>query len=160
SRRARRRSGNSSHCTPRLAVGLARHRPGRGRDGAARLRLEPHALRRLRVARDVLRDGPRAFTDGRDGLRLRGDAVRRGRGRRVGDAGPDVRRAARRIARAGLAVLVAAALVAAPRGPAAQPDTRIPWIGYLANEPTPDSAPVLREALRKRDWIEGQSIKI
>jgi len=71
-----------------------------------------------------------------------------------------VRRAARRLARAGLTVLVAAAMVAAPCGPAAQPDTRIPWIGYLANEPTPDSAPVLREALRKRDWIEGQSIKI
>lgn len=59
----------------------------------------------------------------------------------------------------GFALLVGA-VVAAPRVPAAQPDTRIPWIGYLANEPTPDSAPVLRDTLRERDWIEGQSVKI
>ncbi len=68
--------------------------------------------------------------------------------------------AARRIAGAGSALLVVALVVAATRAPAAQPDTRIPWIGYLANEPTPDSAPVLREGLREHDWVEGQSIKI
>jgi len=79
----------------------------------------------------------------------------------VGDARPRVRRAAaRRCASAGLALLAAAAIVAAPRAPAAQPDPHIPWIGYLANEPTTDSAPVLRDRLRERDWVEGKSIKI
>ena len=70
------------------------------------------------------------------------------------------RTAARRIARAGFALLAVALIGVAARSPAAQPDTRIPWIGYLANEPTPDSAPILREGLRERDWVEGQSIKI
>ena len=70
------------------------------------------------------------------------------------------RAAARRIARAGFALLAGALSVAAPRSPAAQPDTRIPWVGFLANEPTPDSAPVLREGLRQRNWVEGQSVKI
>jgi len=70
------------------------------------------------------------------------------------------RAAARRIARAGFALLAGALSVAAPRSPAAQPDTRIPWVGFLANEPTPDSAPVLREGLRERKWVEGQSVKI
>src|SRR5207244_6382789 len=65
-----------------------------------------------------------------------------------------------RIARAGFALLAGALSVAAPRSPAAQPDTRIPWVGFLANEPTPDSAPVLREGLRQRNWVEGQSVKI
>src|SRR6202008_1883727 len=50
--------------------------------------------------------------------------------------------------------------VAAQRAPSAQPDPRVPWIGYLANEPTTDSAPILRDGLREREWIEGQSIKI
>jgi putative ABC transport system substrate-binding protein len=59
------------------------------------------------------------------------------------------------------AVLLAVAVVsAAPPGPAAQPDHRVRWVGYLANEPTTDSAPVLRESLRERDWVEGQSLKI
>jgi ABC-type uncharacterized transport system substrate-binding protein len=72
-----------------------------------------------------------------------------------------VRRAAvRRLATAGFAALAVAVIVAATRAPSAQPNTRIPWIGYLANEPTPDSAPVLRDALRNRDWVEGQSVKI
>ena len=66
------------------------------------------------------------------------------------------RAVARRSAAAGLALLV----IVAPRAPAAQPDTRIPWIGYLANEPTPDSTPVLREGLRERAWVEGESVKI
>ena len=68
--------------------------------------------------------------------------------------------AARQIARAGFALLAGALIVAAPRSPTAQPDTRIPWVGFLANEPTPDSVPVLREGLRERDWVEGQSVKI
>jgi len=55
---------------------------------------------------------------------------------------------------------LALAVVAAPTAAAAQPDTRIPWIGYLANEPTTDSIPVLRSKLRERAWVEGQSIKI
>jgi ABC-type uncharacterized transport system substrate-binding protein len=70
------------------------------------------------------------------------------------------RAAARRLATAGFAVLAVAVVVAALRAAAAQPDTRIPWIGYLANEPTPDSAPVLRDTLRERGWVEGQSVKI
>jgi len=70
------------------------------------------------------------------------------------------RAAARRIARAGCALLAVALIVVMPRSPAGQPDTRIPWVGYLANEPTPDSAPVLREGLRERNWVDGQSIKI
>lgn len=70
------------------------------------------------------------------------------------------RAATRRLATAGFAVLAVAMSVAATRAPSAQPNTRIPWIGYLANEPTPDSAPVLRDALHHRDWVEGQSIKI
>jgi putative ABC transport system substrate-binding protein len=79
----------------------------------------------------------------------------------VGDPRPDVRRAAaRRIARAGCALLAVALIVVMPRSPAGQPDTRIPWVGYLANEPTPDSAPVLRDGLRERNWVDGQSIKI
>ena len=71
-----------------------------------------------------------------------------------------MRRAARPIARAGFVLLALASILAAPWSPAAQPDTRIPWIGYLANEPTPDSAPVLREVLRERGWIDGESIKV
>ena len=69
-------------------------------------------------------------------------------------------RDARRRASAALALLAVATLVPSPRAPAAQPNPRIPWIGYLANEPTTDSAPVLRDSLRERDWVEGQSIKI
>ena len=78
----------------------------------------------------------------------------------MGGAHPHVRRAARPIARAGFALLALASVLTAPWSPAAQPDTRIPWIGYLANEPTPDSAPVLREMLRERGWIDGESIKV
>src|SRR5437879_776575 len=59
-----------------------------------------------------------------------------------------------------VAFLIVAPALGAPRTPAAQPDAHIPWIGYLANEPTPDSTPVLREGLRERAWVEGQSVKI
>jgi putative ABC transport system substrate-binding protein len=78
----------------------------------------------------------------------------------VGAARPRVRRAAAgRCATAGLALWAVVALVAAPRAPA-RPDTHVPWIGYLANEPTTDSVPALRDGLRERDWVEGRSIKI
>lgn len=62
----------------------------------------------------------------------------------------------RRLAIAGVAL----AVLVVPPEPAAQPDTRVRWIGYLANEPTPDSAPALREALHGHGWVEGQSVKI
>jgi len=65
-------------------------------------------------------------------------------------------RRAHAIALAGLLV----AVFAAPSAPAAQPDARVPWIGYLANEPTPDSTPVLRNTLRTHGWDEGRSVKI
>ena len=79
----------------------------------------------------------------------------------MSDDRPDVRRAtARRLAAAAVVLLAVAAVVGKTRAPAAQPDTRIPWIGYLANEPTPDSAPIFRDALRERGWAEGQSVKI
>jgi putative ABC transport system substrate-binding protein len=77
-----------------------------------------------------------------------------------GSCSPATRGAPRRRATAGLALWAVAAIGAAPGGTAAQPDPRIPWIGYLANEPTSDSAPVLRESLRAHEWVEGQSIKI
>ena len=71
-----------------------------------------------------------------------------------------MRGGSRRALLAGVALLAGATVLAAPRAPVAQPDPRIPWIGYLANEPTTDSAPVLRDGLRERDWVEGQSVKI
>ena len=71
-----------------------------------------------------------------------------------------MRGGSRRALLAGVALLAVATVLAAPRAPVAQPDPRIPWIGYLANEPTTDSAPVLRDGLRERDWVEGQSVKI
>ena len=78
----------------------------------------------------------------------------------MGDAGRPVKRAAGRWRVAiGTALLATSAIAAVTRAPAAPPDRRVPWIGYLANEPTPDSAPVLRETLRARDWVEGESIK-
>ncbi len=69
--------------------------------------------------------------------------------------------------RAGCLIACAAAIVAlvvgtaaAPRAAGAQTEPRVPWIGYLANEPTPDSVPVLRQGLRERGWIEGQHVRI
>src|SRR5881296_2753483 len=73
----------------------------------------------------------------------------------------DSRRAfivARRIATGGRALLVSVLTVGATVAPAAPSD--IPSIGYLANEPTPDSIPVLRAGLRERAWVEGKSVKI
>ena len=79
----------------------------------------------------------------------------------MGAARRDVTRAAsRRLAIAAGALLAVAVVGAATRAPQAQPDPRIPWIGYLANEPTTDSAPVLRASLRERGWTEGQTVKI
>src|SRR5207249_11541545 len=71
-----------------------------------------------------------------------------------------MRGGSRRPLLAGVALLAVATVLAAPRAPVAQPDPRIPWVGYLANEPTTDSAPVLRDGLRERAWAEGQSVKI
>jgi len=62
-----------------------------------------------------------------------------------------------RLAALGMALLTAAGVTAVPAAP---PEARIPWIGYLANEATPDSAPVLRDTLRERAWVEGESVKI
>ena len=70
------------------------------------------------------------------------------------------RAAVGRLAAAGVALLTLVTVAGATRAPAAPPDARVRWIGYLANEPTPDSAPILREALRERAWVEGESLKI
>lgn len=69
-------------------------------------------------------------------------------------------RAGRVIACAALIVALAFASVAAPRAAGAQTQPRVPWIGYLANEPTPDAMPVLRRGLRELGWIEGQHVRI
>jgi putative tryptophan/tyrosine transport system substrate-binding protein len=67
----------------------------------------------------------------------------------------------RRVARRGAAAaLLIGVLIAGAPVAAAPADARIPAIGYLANEPTPDSLPVLRAGLRERAWIEGQSVEI
>lgn len=49
------------------------------------------------------------------------------------------------------------ALAAAPRAAADEP--RVASIGVLANEVTPESAPVLRQTLRDLGWVEGQNVK-
>jgi putative ABC transport system substrate-binding protein len=67
----------------------------------------------------------------------------------------------RRVApRATLAALLIGALIGGVPAAAAPPDARLPVIGYLANEPTPDSLPVLRAGLRDHTWMEGQSVEI
>src|SRR5712664_2377067 len=68
------------------------------------------------------------------------------------------RRRARGLARAaGVAALVGAALGAPAR---AQAEARPPSIGYLANEPAPDTSATLRARLAERGWVEGQSVKL
>jgi len=68
------------------------------------------------------------------------------------------RRRARGLARAaGVAALVGAALGAPAR---AQAEARPPSIGYLANEPAPDTSATLRARLAERGWVEGQSVKV
>lgn len=70
------------------------------------------------------------------------------------------RRGARVLAcAAGVAALAGAAL-AAPRTAAAQSEPRPRWIGYLANEPGPDTSAVLRARLAAAGWVEGQRVKI
>jgi putative ABC transport system substrate-binding protein len=64
----------------------------------------------------------------------------------------------RRIARR--AAVAAVLLIGALTGGALAAVTPLPAIGYLANEPTPDSLPVLRAALRERAWVEGHSIAL
>jgi putative ABC transport system substrate-binding protein len=66
--------------------------------------------------------------------------------------------AARRMARAGRALLVLGLIAGAPAGAASL--TRVPSIGYLADEPTPDSLPVLRAALAERAWVDSESLAI
>jgi putative ABC transport system substrate-binding protein len=68
----------------------------------------------------------------------------------------EFRRSAWRLAAVGLAILI----TAAPGATTAPSETRVPEIGYLANEPTPDSIPVLRARLRQLGWVEGGSITI
>jgi putative ABC transport system substrate-binding protein len=55
---------------------------------------------------------------------------------------------------------VATLLIGALTGAALAAAPPLPAIGYLANEPTPDSLPVLRAALRERAWVEGHSIAL
>ena len=60
--------------------------------------------------------------------------------------------------RSAVALVVAAlALPAAPRAIAEEP--RVARIGFLADEATPESGPVLRRTLRDLGWVEGQNVK-
>ena len=58
------------------------------------------------------------------------------------------------------AAVAAVLLIGALTGGALAAVTPLPAIGYLSNEPTPDSLPVLRAALRERAWVEGRSIEL
>ena len=58
------------------------------------------------------------------------------------------------------AAVAALLLIGALTGGALAAVTPLPAIGYLSNEPTPDSLPVLRAALRERAWVEGRSIEL
>src|SRR5438046_2160783 len=65
----------------------------------------------------------------------------------------------RRVITRAVAVTVASlCLAAAPRADA--DEERVAWIGFLANEATPESGPVLRQSLHDRGWVEGQNLKI
>src|SRR5204863_319467 len=121
-----RNSSASPSASPRCA---RRSKPSR--DAPARDR----PRRRCGPARHRLRDRERALADGRLGLRLRAHAVPRRPAGGVGDARARVTRGSARAfaCGAGAAALFCAAL-AAPRL-AAQTEPRLPWIGYLANEP-------------------------
>lgn len=70
------------------------------------------------------------------------------------------RRAGRALARAGLGVALLLPVLAAPRAATAQSDPRAPWIGFLANEPTPDSSPILRARLAELGWVEGRNVRL
>jgi putative ABC transport system substrate-binding protein len=69
-------------------------------------------------------------------------------------------RARRTLVGAAARVALALAAAAAPWGAAAEAGPRVQRIGYLANEPTPESTPVLRQALRDLGWVEGQNITV
>ncbi|MBI1961858.1 MAG: ABC transporter substrate-binding protein, partial [Candidatus Rokubacteria bacterium] len=70
----------------------------------------------------------------------------------MGDARP------RLIPRRRALALLAAAWLGTPGALRARP--RPPWVGYLANEPTPDALPVLSQALRDAGWVDGESLKL
>src|SRR5260370_39128489 len=68
------------------------------------------------------------------------------------------RRRARGLARAaGVAALVGAALHAPAR---AQADARPPAIGYLANEPAPDTSATLPAPLADRRRVDGHHVRV
>ena len=54
-------------------------------------------------------------------------------------------------------VVASLCLAAAPR--AAVEAGRIAQIGFLANEATLESGPVLRQALHDRGWVEGRNVR-
>lgn len=62
--------------------------------------------------------------------------------------------------RAATIIALALLTVLVPRAARAQAQPRVPWIGYVANEPTPESTPVLRQTLRELGWVEGQNVKV
>lgn len=49
--------------------------------------------------------------------------------------------------------------VVAPRAET-RPFATMPWIGYLANAPSPDALVPFRQALRDRGWVEGRNVGI
>src|SRR2546430_16564580 len=61
------------------------------------------------------------------------------------------------IARAVAVTVASLCLAAAPRPDA--DEGRVAWIGFLPNEATPESGPVLRQGLHDRGWVEGQNLK-
>ncbi len=75
----------------------------------------------------------------------------------MGDARADVtpRKAGRALVGAALLLLV----LALPRTATPQSRPRVAAIGFLANEPTPESAPVLRARLAELGWADGQNVK-
>ena len=58
------------------------------------------------------------------------------------------------------ALALAALVLAAPAGSRALGAPPSPAIGYLANEPTPASVPVLRQALADLGWSEGRTLRV
>lgn len=59
--------------------------------------------------------------------------------------------------RSAVALVVVALALTAPRAVADEP--RVARIGFLADEATPESGPVLRRALRDLGWVEGRNVK-
>jgi len=74
---------------PRMARLPARHRPHRCWDAPSRLRPPVDAVRRARLAGDVLHDRHGAFADKRDGHRVGADAVARDAAGGVGGVAED-----------------------------------------------------------------------